>query len=240
MFRNSIMLGLALSLFAAPAFADGASREESTGVGIGAIIGGVAGGPIGAIVGGALGAKLGDEFYKRNEKVDSLSASLEGSQSKVSTLERDISALHGELQSKDNELAAALERAKPDVRALLQAGIEMDLLFRTDEDVLSGATSSKLSQLAASLSGKPEIQIQLNGYADERGDEEYNRDLSARRAEHVRDILVAAGIPATRITVNAHGESAAAEQTADSFALERRVSMTLYTGETPSFASNPR
>ena len=58
--------------------------------------------------------------------------------------------------------------------------------------------------------------------------------------EHVREILVSAGVPEDRIAVVAHGESPAAEQTVDSFALERRVSMTLYIGETPSFASNPR
>jgi outer membrane protein OmpA-like peptidoglycan-associated protein len=115
----------------------------------------------------------------------------------------------------------------------------MDLLFRTDEHVLSDSTGARLEQLALTLAANPDIQIQLDGYADERGDESYNQELSARRVAHVRDVLVSAGIPAGRISVDAHGESAAAEQNADSFALERRVSLTLYVGDTPSFASNP-
>ncbi|MDG2377196.1 MAG: OmpA family protein [Woeseiaceae bacterium] len=238
---KTLLLGLALSLFTAPALADeGASREESVGVGIGVVVGGVAGGPLGAIVGAVFGAKIGDEFYERNEKVELLSASLNGSQSKVSGLERDISTLQGEIQSRDSELQQVRELAQPELLALLKVGIEMDLLFRTDEDVLSDSTDKRLAQLAASLVANSDIQIHLDGYADERGDETYNQALSARRVGYVRDVLVAAGIPANRISVNAHGESAAAEQHVDSFALERRVSLTLYVDETPSFASNPR
>lgn len=238
---KTLLLGLALSLVTVPALAgDNASREESAGVGVGVVIGGVAGGPLGAIIGAAIGAKLGDEFYERNEEVDSLSASLNSSESKVTNLERDIVALQGDVRSRDDELQQVRELAKPELLSLLQAGIEMDLLFRTDEDVLSDTTGDRLEQLAGSLAANPDIQIQLDGYADERGDESYNQDLSARRVAYVRDVLVAAGIPANRISIDAHGESAATEQNVDSFALERRVSLTLYVGETPSFASTPR
>ena len=239
--EKTLLLGLVLSLVTAPAFAsDTASKEESVGVGVGAVIGGVAGGPLGFIVGAALGAKVGDEFFERNEEVDSLSASLNGSKKEIHELESDIAALQGEVRTRDGELQQARELAKPELLSLLQAGIEMDLLFRTDEDVLSDSTDQRLGQLAASLAANPDIQIQLDGYADERGDEAYNQQLSARRVAYVRDVLVDAGIPQDRISIDAHGESTATEQNVDSFALERRVSLTLYVGETPSFASNPR
>ena len=75
--RKPFLFGLVLSIAAVPALAaDGPSVEERAGVGVGMVVGGVAGGPIGAIVGAAIGAKFGDEFYKRNEEVDALSASL--------------------------------------------------------------------------------------------------------------------------------------------------------------------
>lgn len=236
-----LVLGLALSAASLPAFAaDSASREESIGVGAGAVIGGVAGGPLGIILGAAIGARLGDEYHERNEKVDSLTASLTGSATRITDLERDIAALQGAVQMKDDELQQVRDQARPELVTLLKAGIEMDLLFRTDEHVLSDSTGRRLEQLAMSLAANPDIQIRLDGYADERGDEAYNQELSERRVTHVHDMLVAAGIPASRISVDAHGESSAAEQTADSFALERRVSLTLYVGEAPSFASNPR
>lgn len=239
MFKKTILFGLLASVITAPAFAAGASKEENAGVGVGAVIGGAVGGPLGVIIGAAFGAKMGDEFHQKNEKVDSLTASLTDSQRQVETLERNINSLNGELRSVDSELQQARELAKPEVLALLEAGIEMDLLFRTDEYVLADDTGTRLSQLAASVSGNPELQIRLDGFADERGDEAYNQELSVRRVEYVRDVLINNGIPASRIAINAHGESPAVDATVDSYALERRVSLTLYLGDPPAFASNP-
>lgn len=240
MLKKTILLGLLASVITAPVLAEGTSKEEASGLGAGVVIGAFAGGPIGAMIGGALGAKIGDEFHQRNEQVDSLSTSLDGSKGRVNSLQTDIQSLNAEIQSIDAELQQAREMAKPEVLALLEAGIEMDLLFRTDEYVLADSTGGRLSQLAASVSANPDIQVRLDGFADERGNEAYNHDLSVRRVEYVRDVLVSSGIPASRISVNAHGEVPAVDATADSYALERRVSLTLYMGDTPSFASNPR
>jgi len=243
MIRNiakTMMLGLVLGIPAVSAYANDGSKEEGTGAGIGVVIGGVAGGPVGAILGAAFGAKIGDAFHQRGEQVDSLSASLKGSREELADLQGDIAALEETLRSKDGELSELRELARPELLSLLAAGIEMDLLFRTDEYVLSESTGTRLQQLAGSLAANPDIRIRLDGYADERGDETYNQKLSLRRVEHVRDVLVGAGIPQARISGSAHGESPAAEPNLDNFALERRVSLTLYLGNAPSFAANPR
>jgi len=232
--RNKIILaGLIATLTAAPTFAGSTSKEEGMGVGAGAVIGGFAGGPVGIILGAAFGAKLGDAMHQRDTEVERLSASLQGSQHRVQKLERDIDALGGDLERMQAE-------SRPELLSLLQAGIEMDLLFRTDEHVLSATTGSRLQQLAASLATMPDVFIRLDGFADERGDAEYNQKLSARRAEHVRYVLLANGFPAARINVKAHGESPAADDNVDSFAFERKVSLTLYIEDSPSFASNPQ
>jgi OOP family OmpA-OmpF porin len=81
--------------------------------------------------------------------------------------------------------------------------------------------------------------VQLDGFADERGDERYNQLLSEQRVNFIRDQLVAAGIDASRITAAAHGESPAQDDSIDSYALERRVSLTLYADDVTSFAANP-
>lgn len=240
MFRKTVFLGLLASVISFPAFAEGTSKEEAAGVGLGVVIGAAAGGPIGAIVGAALGAKVGDELYQRDHEAETLAASLDGSQSHVATLEKNIISLNGDIRSMDGELKKIREFARPELLALLAAGIEMDLLFRTDEDVLVDTTGGKLGQLAASLAANSDIRIRLDGYADERGDAAYNQDLSLRRVEHVRDLLVANGIPGTRITTDAHGETPAVDANIDSYALQRRVSLILYMSDTPSFASNPR
>jgi len=232
--RNKIiMAGLIATMAAAPAFAESASKEESIGVSAGAVIGAIAGGPVGLVVGAAFGAKLGEEFFQRDTEIDQLSASLQGSQSRVNELERDVVALGGDLQRMQEE-------SRPELLSLLQAGIEMDLLFRTDEDVLSATTGSRLQQLAASLASMPDVFVRLDGFADERGNAAYNQKLSARRAEHVMHVLLANGVPAARISVRAHGESPAADNNVDSFAFERKVSLTLYIEDSPSFAANPQ
>jgi len=64
--------------------------------------------------------------------------------------------------------------------------------------------------------------------------------LSVRRAEHVRHVLLANGVPTARISVKAHGESPAADDDVDSYAFERKVSLTLYIDDSPSFAANPQ
>jgi outer membrane protein OmpA-like peptidoglycan-associated protein len=228
-----ILAVIIAAMTAAPAFAEKASREESMGVGLGATIGVIAGGPIGMVVGAAFGAKVGEEMHDRETEAENLSASLQGSKARVNQLERDMRAL-------DSNLERLQRESRPEMLSLLQAGIEMDLLFRTDEHVLAASTESRLQQLAAKLATMPDVFVQLDGYADERGAAEYNRNLSVRRAGHVRDVLLANGVPDARISVKAHGESQATDASADSFALERRVSLTLYIENSPSFAANPQ
>ena len=238
--NKTIFIGITAILLAGPAMAaSSASKEESVGIGAGATIGAIAGGPVGFILGAAIGAKIGDEFNKRNDNIDTFNSSLERSRQRIADLEQNIDALNGDIDEMGGELQHLQAVARPELIDLMQVGIEMDLLFRTDEHVLSDATGSRLQNLAASLASMPDIYVQLDGFADERGDASYNQDLSLRRVEHVRQFLLDNGVPESRIKTLAHGESPAIDMNIDSYALERKVSMTLYLEEAPSFASNP-
>lgn len=217
---------------ASPVFADKASKEENIGVGAGAIVGAIAGGPVGFFIGATVGAKLGDTAHKKNDRIDSLSGSLEDSRT-------DIRNLNSNLDTVSAELERVQQVARPELIDMLEAGIAMDLLFRTDEYVLADTTGGRLSVLAGTLAAMPDVRVRLDGFADERGDEAYNFKLSEQRVEFVRDQLVAAGIHPSRVQVSAHGEAAAQDATVDSYALERRVSLTLYIDDSLSFAQNP-
>jgi len=234
-----ILIGVLTSLIATPAMAGGASKKENIGVGVGGVIGAVAGGPVGFMIGAAIGAKLGDEFHKKDTEVTSLSHTLAGSREKITELESSVDALSNDIDALGGDLTRMRAIARPELLSLMQAGIEMDLLFRTDEHVLGVSTDTRLRELAASLSTMPDVFVQLDGFADERGNAEYNQELSERRAAHVRDILLSNGVDESRIKLAAHGESPAADENVDSFALERKVSLTLFVEESPSFASNP-
>ncbi len=233
--RNTIIAVVAAAsiLFAAPSQAAGkSSRQENIGVGSGAVIGALAGGPVGLVIGAALGAKIGDTMHQKNERIDYLQGSVDESEQTVANLNGNIDTLSDEIERLQNV-------ARPELVSLLQAGIAMDLLFRTDEAVLVDVTGDRLAQLAQTIVDMPDIHIKLDGFADARGDAEYNLALSERRVEFIRDQFVAAGVDPSRINVSAHGESPAQDESLDSYALERRVSVELFINERQSMASNP-
>lgn len=221
---------LALML-APPASAGVASKEENIGVGAGGIIGAVAGGPVGFIIGAALGATLGDALHQKGKRIDTLQGSLDASRISVAILENDIGELSGEVERLQHI-------ARPELVKLMQAGIAMDLLFRTDESALTDTTGDRLMQMASTLATMPDIRIQLDGFADERGNFGYNFDLSEKRVAFVRSLFIAAGVHPARINTAAHGESVAQDTDVDSYALERRVSVRLFINNTQSLAAN--
>ena len=216
-----------------------ASKQEKIGVGAGAIVGAAAGGPVGLIIGAAIGAGIGDNMQRKSDEIDSLSAELAASRTEVVKLERDMSRMDRNLDTLSAELQRLQRHASPEIASLLQAGIAMDLLFRTDEAVLADTTGGRLHELATTLASMPAIRVQLDGFADERGDADYNQQLSEQRVNFIRDQLVTAGVDASRISATAHGESPAQDTSVDSYALERRVSLKLYTDDVTSFAANP-
>lgn len=230
--RTTISIMAVIFLFSASTVFADPSKEENIGAGSGAVIGAIAGGPVGLIIGAAFGAKLGDTMHNKNESIETLSASLDDSR-------QDLQHLNTSYDAVSAELLRTQQVARPELVSMLQAGIAMDLLFRTDEFALADSTGSRLASLAATLATMTDIRVQLDGFADERGDEAYNYNLSAQRVEFVRDQLVAAGVHPSRIQFSAHGEAPAQDTSVDSYALERRVSLTLFIDDSQSVAQLP-
>ncbi|HNP37593.1 MAG TPA: OmpA family protein [Woeseiaceae bacterium] len=239
--RNFICTISCISLFALVPTANAAasSKEESIGVGSGLVIGALAGGPVGAIIGSAIGAKLGDNAHKKNNRFDAMSSALDKSRQTIDNLELDVRTLTADLGTSTADLARLERNASPEAVNLLQTGIEMDLLFRTDEDAMTDATRGRLTDLATALAAMPGIKVQLDGFADERGRTDYNQALSERRVEFVREQLLAAGMDGSRISSNAHGEVQSNDATADDFALARKVSLKVFIDDSQAYAANP-
>ena len=215
------------------------SKPEAVGVGVGATVGALAGGPIGFVVGAAIGAKIGDEFQQKERQLDEMDSELHVARGQAAELERTVRNLHASLESERDAMQQLRAGAPPDITELLRDGLAIDLLFRTAEDELTTETQRRIGELAGTLAAMPGIRLHLDGYADERGDAAYNPGLSERRAQHVRDLLAGHGVPESRITFVAHGEAVAADGRPDSYALERRVSMTLLLDDAQAVAVNP-
>jgi peptidoglycan-associated lipoprotein len=63
-----------------------------------------------------------------------------------------------------------------------------------------------LDAQAAWLDRYTGVRVQIDGNADERGTREYNIALGAKRAQEVRDYLIAHGVAAGRITTISYGK----------------------------------
>ncbi len=238
--RKTITALSIITLVAATsAVAEPASKEENIGVGSGALIGAAAGGPVGLVIGAAIGVKIGDKMHRKNTEIENLNVSLDSSEDEVLELKGELDTLNDNLDALSARLAHVQSIDRPALVNLMQAGIAMDLLFRTDEHALADTTGARLAELASSVATMPDIRVQLDGFADERGDADYNLELSKKRVEFVRDQLAAAGIEPSRIRITAHGEAPAQDDSIDSYALERRVSLKLFIDDSPSFASTP-
>jgi outer membrane protein OmpA-like peptidoglycan-associated protein len=98
--------------------------------------------------------------------------------------------------------------------------------FGFDHYRLSAATQRVLAQLAAQLKAAPDAMVQLDAYTDPVGRASYNRRLSARRGEAVRNYLIMHGVDPARISVAPLGASAPLREGAtlrERYAYDRRV-----------------
>jgi len=77
--------------------------------------------------------------------------------------------------------------------------------FDYDSSSVKRSEISKLDAVASYVKSGNKV-IRVEGHADERGTEEYNRSLSEKRAQSVREYLARAGVDANNIDVISHGE----------------------------------
>lgn len=121
------------------------------------------------------------------------------------------------LEARERDVAAANQKAAEAQQQLqeLQArqtdrGMVMtlgDVLFDTGKDTLKPGAELNIDRLSKYLQGSPETKIIVEGHTDNRGSEEYNEDLSNRRAQAVAKALESHGISADRIEAVGRGKN---------------------------------
>ncbi|HUB80841.1 MAG TPA: OmpA family protein [Bryobacteraceae bacterium] len=78
--------------------------------------------------------------------------------------------------------------------------------FDTDSDRLEPDSAPVLKQVVSGLAKNPNLKLEIDGYTDSVGDAAHNLDLSKRRAEAVRSVLVAQfGIDPSRLSAGGFG-----------------------------------
>ena len=88
----------------------------------------------------------------------------------------------------------------------LADGVPDRVFFATNESVLTTASRDTLRKQAAWLRKNSDINVVLEGHADERGTREYNLALGERRANAAKDYLMTYGISENRISVISYGK----------------------------------
>lgn len=104
------------------------------------------------------------------------------------------------------------------------------VLFATNQTRLLPAAQRSLERVAKALKDTgPNTEIVVEGHTDSRGSPDYNLELSAKRAQEVRDFLIAQGVEPERIRAQGLGltRPVATNETAEGRANNRRVEIVL-------------
>ena len=83
----------------------------------------------------------------------------------------------------------------------LASGVPDRVFFATNKSSLTTAARETLRKQATYLRKNKNLNVTVEGHADERGTREYNLALGERRANAARDYLMTYGISGTRISV---------------------------------------
>jgi peptidoglycan-associated lipoprotein len=80
------------------------------------------------------------------------------------------------------------------------------VFFEFNQSDITSEAQQILQRQASWLQHYPNVSVTIEGHCDERGTREYNLALGERRAAAVKNVLVAAGIPASRISTISYGK----------------------------------
>lgn len=132
-------------------------------------------------------------------------------------------------------LAACADQGSPPAAAAPQlAGAWYQVFFDTDKTDLSPRGELIVNKVAEVVRTNNEVRVTVIGRTDRAGTAAANMALSQRRAELVRDALIAAGVPAARIDTSWLGEGKQDAPTPDDVAQQRNRVVDIVIQEPPS------
>lgn len=101
----------------------------------------------------------------------------------------------------------------------------VNVYYAFDSDKPLGYSVSAAQYVSNFMKRNPGVNVEIKGYADELGPEDYNIKLSERRAKAVYDLIVASGVDASRLSYKGYGEDTSVDKSsADARQMARRAS----------------
>jgi outer membrane protein OmpA-like peptidoglycan-associated protein len=167
----------------------------------------------------------------RSAQADALSA--QAAAERARTEAQAAQSQVAQAQAESQRLAGALEELQA---AQTARGIVLtldDVLFDTGRAELKPGAQRSLDQIAAFLNENPERRIQVEGFTDSQGSEDFNQQLSQNRADAVATAIIRRGVDADRVRALGYGEEfpVASNGSAGSRQLNRRVEIIVSNGD---------
>jgi outer membrane protein OmpA-like peptidoglycan-associated protein len=169
---------------------------------------------------------------------DALTARAESAEQKLATGQARgdadaalLAANNAQQQAMELQRQVELLQARPTDRGLvLTLG---DTLFATGRSELKSGATANLDRVMAFMNEYPTRTATIEGFTDSMGSEEYNQDLSQRRADSVKGYLVGRGVDTTRLSSAGRGENAPVGDNASAEGRQqnRRVEVIISAGE---------
>lgn len=154
---------------------------------------------IGAAAGGAIGGGIGHMIQRQKVAFDKIEG-LETQQQTVMVQQPVPPAAPG---------APVTPAPEPQVveKPSLLLRMNSDVLFPVGSSALSDVGRMKVREIADVLKQYPDSDVFVRGYTSSEGEDQMNFELSQRRAEIVRNELIANGVDPTRVDARGMGES---------------------------------
>ncbi len=108
----------------------------------------------------------------------------------------------------DTPLTAVIDNDGCPTYLLLESDNSIRVQFANNSAIVEPAYREALDKMAQFLKLYPETSLELQGHTSSPGSEDYNQDLSVRRAEAVKSILIEQGAPEARVNIVGLGEGA--------------------------------
>ena len=112
----------------------------------------------------------------------------------------------------------------------LASGVPDRVFFATNKSSLTTASRATLRKQATYLRKNKNLNVTIEGHADERGTREYNLALGEKRAQSVKEFLIVNGISSSKIDVVSYGEERPDRlgSSESAYKANRRVEISLY------------
>ena len=154
-----------------------------------------------------VGRQVDETKAEVNQRVDGVQSQVEANQSKLKQHDTQIAKISGTAQAALDRAIAAGKLAEG--KFLYETVLtDSKVHFGFDESKLSDDAMAALDDFAGKLkSDNANVYVEIQGYTDSIGTDDYNMKLGDKRAQAVRRYLNSVGVPLSRMSTISYGKS---------------------------------